>query len=581
MKREATIPRRRACLLCIALLGGISHCGQGVIGGLSASGSTSSAGPSAGAPVTGAPMNSGNTPAPATSSAPSCNGPTVPAVPLQRLTQDQYVNTVRDLLGLTNAASLGLDLPSDEQAGAFRANSIVPIGDLGASQYMVAAQQLATLALGPAQTVLPCAASQLNAACVTQLITQLGERAYRRPFTAVEQAAYATLVGPTNAAGNFQASAQLVIEAMLQSPNFLYRVELAPPNAAAGTTTRLSDYELATRLSYFLRNSMPDDALLAAASAGQLSDPKGLVAQAQRLIGDSHFKDAITSFFTQWMDMDEMSTLTKDPTLYPSFNASLAMAMQNELSDFATYVLMQGDRKLSTLLTAPYSFLSAPLYGVYGLPQPTSYSAATASTTPVMLNPAQRAGLLTEPGFLAVHAHPDQTSPVMTGKVIRENFLCQNLPDPPPNVDTSPPPPNGTQTTRQRFAQHESDPVCGSCHQLMDPIGFGFGNYDAVGAFHTTEAGQPIDASGTILSAGDLTGNFNGAVDLATKLANSQTAQHCVSLQWLRFGLARQDAPEDACSIAAIDGAFDASGHDIQALIMSIVTSDAFGWRAN
>lgn len=547
----------------------------GVSGGHTSGSGNVGAGVTAGLPVGGGAAGSG--------AIAECKGsrtPSVPAVPLQRLTQQQYLNSVRDLLGVPNVASLGLGLPADEKLGTFRSNTIAPLGDLGASQYQSAAQQLATLALNQVPTILPCAPAQLNAACVSQFTTQFGRRAYRRPLTASEQSAYATLVTAPNGAGDFTTSARLVIEAMLQSPNFLYRVELPPANAVAGAPARLAAHELATRLAFFLWNSTPDEALLAAADTNQLAG-QSLTTQAQRLIGDNRFKDGIASFFSQWLDVDTMATMTKDAMLFPAFTPELSAGMQAEPLDFATYVLKQGDGKLSTLLTAPYSILSAPLFSLYGIKQPANYNAGTATTTPVILPATQRAGILTQPGFLAVHAHPDQTSPVLLGKAIRQNFLCQTLPDPPPNVNTSLPAPSPGQTTRQRFAQHELDPVCGACHQLMDPVGLGFSNYDAMGVFQSMESGQPIDASGSLLQAGDATTTFNGVVDLATKLARSQTVQQCASLQWMRFALGRQEAPEDSCSIATVNAEFNKSGQDINALLVSIVSSDAFQWRAN
>jgi hypothetical protein len=510
-----------------------------------------------------------------------CNGPTVPQVPLQRLTQQQYVNSVRDLLALPKVASLGLDLPSDERNGAFRANTTAALTDLSAQQYMAAASQLASLAVAQSPGPLPCAANQVDAACITTFIGDLGKRAYRRPLTQAEQSAYANLVSATNATGDFTTSAKLVIEAMLQSPNFLYRVELPPANAQAGTPTLLSSYEMATRLSYFLWASTPDDALLAAADAGQLATQAGLVTQAKRLLMDPRLKDATSSFFLQWLDLDTIPTLAKDPKLFPTFNTTLANAMQSEALDFAYYVVTQGDGKLPTLLSAPYSILSQPLFSLYGVTPPAGYSGANATTTPVPLDPTQRAGIITEPGFLAVHAHPNETSPVLRGKVIRQNFLCQKMPDPPPNVNTTPPTPTAGETTRQLFAQHESDPVCASCHTLMDPIGFGFENFDPIGAFQTQQAGQTIDSSGNIESGGDVTGTFTGPVDLATKLSKSQTVSHCVALQWMRFALARTEAPEDACSVQDVDTQFDASSDDLNVLFTSIVTSDAFRYRAN
>jgi hypothetical protein len=571
----------RAALLWTILLAG-SHGGlAGCQGDIGVGGGHTSGSGNGGAGVTaGLPLGAGAAGSGAIAECKGSSVPSVPAVPLQRLTQQQYLNSVRDLLGVPNVASLGLGLPADEKLGTFRSNTIAPLGDLGASQYQSAAQQLATLALSQVPTILPCATAQLNAACVSQLTTQFGRRAYRRPLTASEQSAYATLVAASNGAGDFKTSARLVIEAMLQSPNFLYRVELPPAGAVAGTPTRLASHELATRLAFFLWDSTPDETLLAAADTNQLAG-QTLTTQAQRLIGDDRFKDGIASFFSQWLDVDTMPSMTKDATLFPSFTPELGAAMQSEPLNFATYVLKQGDGKLSTLLTAPYSILSAPLFSLYGIKQPANYDAGTAATTPVTLTATQRAGILTQPGFLAVHAHPDQTSPVLLGKAIRQNFLCQTLPDPPPNVNTSLPATSPGQTTRQRFAQHELDPVCGACHQLMDPVGLGFSNYDAIGVFQATEGGQPIDASGNLLQAGDATTTFNGVVDLATKLARSQTVQQCASLQWMRFALGRQEAPEDTCSIATVNAEFNKSGQDINALLVSIVSSDAFQWRAN
>jgi len=571
---------RAAVLRAILLTGiqlGLAGC-QGNIGG--GAGSTPGSGAGGAGVTAGLPVGAGAAGSGAIAACKASAVPSIPAVPLQRLTQQQYLNSVRDLLGMPNIASLGLGLPADEKIGAFRSNTIAPLGDLGASQYQSAAHQLATLAVNQVPTILPCAAAQLNAACVSQFTTQFGRRAYRRPLTTSEQSAYATLVAASNGAGDFKTSARLVMEAMLQSPNFLYRVELPPAGAVAGTPLRLGAHELATRLAFFLWDSTPDETLLAAADGNQLAG-QALTTQTQRLIADNRFKDGIASFFSQWLDVDTMATMTKDAKLFPAFTPALGAAMQSEPLDFATYVLKQGDGKLSTLLTAPYSILSAPLFSVYGIKQPANYNAGAAATTPVTLPATQRAGLLTQPGFLAIHAHPDQTSPVLLGKAIRQNFLCQTLPDPPPNVNTSLPATSPGQTTRQRFAQHELDPVCGACHQLMDPVGLGFSNYDAMGVFQVMEGGQTIDASGNLLQAGDATTTFNGVVDLATKLARSQTVQQCASLQWMRFALGRQEAPEDACSIASINADFNKSGQNINALLVSIVSSDAFQWRAN
>ncbi len=363
---------------------------------------------------------------------------------------------------------------------------------------------------------------------------------------------------------------------MLQSPFFLYHVEFGreDPEAPAGLRA-LDDYELASRLSYFLWNSMPDDTLFAAAKAGELTTEDGLRAQVDRMLADPKAQDAITEFHLQWMGVDEIEGLEKDGATFPDFTSELAVAMKEDTATFAAKIILEGDAKVETLLTADYTFTGDPqLLALYGATLPSGWVAGD----PVPLPAGQRAGLLTQPSILAQHSHANQTSPVHRGVLVRQNLLCQVLPPPPPDVDNVPPDPDPNATTRERFDQHTSDPTCAGCHALIDPIGFGLENFDGIGAFRTMEGDLPVDASGELVST-DVDGPFDGGVELAQRLAHSALVQECVTRQWFRFAFGRGETKDDACTMESLLGTFEESGHDVRVLLREIALSNAFKYR--
>jgi hypothetical protein len=245
------------------------------------------------------------------------------------------------------------------------------------------------------------------------------------------------------------------------------------------------------------------------------------------------------------------------------------------------HVLWSGDRKFHTLLTAPVAFVSGPLAELYGLPKQSG-----SSTTPkmVMLPEKQgRAGILTQAGFASVQAHPDQTSPVLRGKFIRTKLMCQPPPPPPPDLDISPPDAKAGGTARERFSAHlTAGTSCNNCHQVMDPIGLAFENFDALGQYRTTEDGQNIDVSGSILGAKDpnLKGEFTGVRELATKLADSSQVRDCVATQWFRFAAGRGEVERDACALATLQDTFSSSDGDLLELLVGMTQTDAFWYRA-
>jgi hypothetical protein len=503
----------------------------------------------------------------------ACADVSVGVSPLRRLTRSQYDNTVRDLLGVTGSPSAALT--PDEKAGAFFSNGTAPVSELVVEQYMRVAEEIAETAMADVDTLVPCPAGTDEAACGQQFVDDFGMRAFRRPLTEDERVVLVGLFEQGREAAGLAGGLQMVVQTALQSPQFLYHVELGMPQPG-GTQdiVALGEYELASKLSYFLWDSMPDDALLDAAAAGELAEPDALRAQAERMLADDRASDAIASFHGQWLHLDELAGLEKNPEVYPEIDTAMREAMANETTRFADWVIRHDDARLQTLLTASYSFVEGPLADLYGLAP-----GDVDPTMPVELDPTQRAGLLTHAGVLAMHAHADQSSPIRRGKLVRETILCTPLSPPPPEVDVVPPPVDPNATTRERFDQHRTDPACAGCHMLIDPLGFGFEHYDGIGRWRDTEAGKPVDASGEILSTDDIDGEFDGAVELAERLASSEQVRTCLAEQWFAFGFGRAPGDDDACSFDTMYEAFEGSDHDIRALLLSMVTTDSFRYR--
>jgi hypothetical protein len=384
---------------------------------------------------------------------------------------------------------------------------------------------------------------------------------------------YVTLYGVGKQNGGAANGFRLVVEAMLQSPFFLYHHDVGSSGTPQTKAVAVTPYELASRLSYFLWNSMPDANLFTLAGNGTLSDSAVLSAQVERMLADAKASTTIGLFHRQWLALEDLPSRDKDPTAFPAYSEALVDAMLQETSMFSDFVVRKGDGLLKTLLTSNLAFPQAGLFKVYGVAQPAGFSVGSS----VMLNAAQRAGILTQAAFLARNAHRDQSSPVHRGIVVRENLLCQTIPSPPANVNNAPPPPSAATSTRERFAQHSSDPACAGCHVLMDPIGVGFEHYDAIGAYRTTDGLGAVDATGAINgTAANLDGAFDGAVELANKLAGATQVEDCLANQWFRFSLGRIESTDDACSVLSIRNGFRASGGNIRALLTQIAVSDAF-----
>ena len=500
----------------------------------------------------------------------SCDAPDVGIARLRRLTRAEYRNTIRDLLGLP--AAIETFQPDDATHG-YAANAVVPVTRVAVEDYQRSAESLA--AAIDLVTLLPCNAAD-GSACARTFIEDFGPRAYRRPLESSEIDSLLALFEQEHAEAGFDAAARLVVEAMLMSPSFLYRVELGAGGDGSDVVP-LTDYELASRLSYFLWASTPDDALLAAAAQGSLSDPAELEAQARRMLEDDKARDALVSFYEQWLELTELTSIQKDAGLYPEASPALLSAMYVETMVFIDAVMRGPDPSLRHLLTASYSYANATMAEHYGVTPPSNDPGAWLK---VELPAGQRSGLLTHASVMTALAEPNQASPVLRGQFVRARLMCSPPPPPPADADITPPEVDPSLPTADRWAQHREDPACRGCHELMDPIGLGFSHYDAIGRWTTQDGEHPVDAGGEILHGGDLDGTFDGAVELGARLAESPQVHQCVARQWLRFALGRFEAEEDQCSLDAIDLAFADDELDLHELVVAIVTSDTFRyWR--
>jgi mono/diheme cytochrome c family protein len=441
-------------------------------------------------------------------------------------------------------------------------------------QYMKAASAIAAQALDGASALVPCQASTADAACAEALVRQLGRRAFRRPLAEPEVARYKALFGAQAAP---ESGLRVVLEVMLSSPHFLYRSELGEPQPDG--TYRLTPYEIAGALSYQFWGTSPDPDLLLAAEQGDLSTPDGIEVQARRLLADPRSRAVAAAFALQWLGVERITGEVKSQLLFPTFEHATGVAMAEETSRFFTHVVFDGSHRLDELFTADYTFVDQPLAAFYGLPAP---SGGAGQWGKVSLPPARRAGVLAHGSILGSYAHSDQTSPIRRGVFVRETLLCQPLGTPPPQAGGVPKvDPNAT--TRERFRQHTDNPVCKTCHQYIDPVGFGFEGFDAVGRPRDTEGGVAIDATGDLtdverLGAGTHAA-FDGLPQLAAALVSSEQLHACFALQYYRFAHGALEGPADACALQGIREAFDKSGHDVQELMVAVTRSPSFWGR--
>ncbi len=505
----------------------------------------------------GAPEPGGDNAEPFPGIQPGDPGPTA----MRRLTNDEYRNTLQDLLKLPAPPS---DPLMPDPSGLGYDNFPSSISSVLGSQYATMAARLAGEA-NVAQ-VAPCASTGMESTCADKFISAFGKRAHRRPLTSADTKAYRALFDLARTTGTYADGIKLVTEAMLQSPHLLYRLEYG----ATGARRTLTPHEVASELSYLLTLSMPDAELMAAADANALETPAQIEAQARRLLELPRAKIALRKFVAQWMTVGSVTGINKDATLFPMFDDALKSAMAAESDRFIDAVLWEGDGTLKTLLSAPFSFVNSALARVYDLSDPGGDELVMAN-----LNDRQRAGILTHASLLSVQAHAYDSFPIARGLFIRVRLMCQPLPPPPMGEVIALPPPDPKLTTRERFAAHSENPACAGCHALIDPLGFGLENYDAIGRFRTMENGRPIDARGQ-MSESDVDGPYTGGVELAGKLSSSATVRLCAGIQAARWVFGRPEIESDREVAKTMEAQLGAAGLDLRELLVAMTKTESF-----
>jgi hypothetical protein len=396
------------------------------------------------------------------------------------------------------------------------------------------------------------------------------------PPTATEAARLRTVFTAGAADGGFVGGIQLMVEAVLQSPAFLYRAELgAADPSLPKNVVRLTDYEIATELSFLITGSMPDDWLFAAAESGHLKTADDLRLQALRLMASPAAMPAFRAFVHEWMATDQVASLDKAHSAYPSFTPAVAASMAGELDRYFDAVLWKGPGSLRELFSSSRSFVDPTLAGLYQVPP------GSGGFEPTTLDAHTRRGVMTRAGFLAAHADTDSSGPIPRGVFVLGAILCSPPHPPPPNIPAAPPPSMAAQnheTTRQRFDQHLTETFCRGCHTQIDGVGFGFEEFDGVGAYRTIENGSPVDTSG-VLQGTDVDGPFVGVSELSDKLMTSQQVLGCFIKQVYRFAMGQEETDDSSRMLSAIGTGFSADAR-VTDVFMSLATDRGFVLRS-
>jgi hypothetical protein len=496
-----------------------------------------------------------------------------------RLSHAQWENSVRDLLRLEAASGLSATFPTEASGGGYLFDN--PAEALQVEQSLWGAYGPAAATLAQLVTRSSTSLSRIvpgtsgdEGVRARAFVIEFGERAFRRPLSEGEITSYLEVYADGRTAYDdstgFAAGLRLVIEAMLQSPLFLYRIE-ASSSVEAGRVM-LSDWEIAQRLSYFLTNSMPDDELFAAARAGQLTRLEGVEQQVARLLAEPAARAALGHFHDQLLNLPAYTGIAPSPALFPQvsseFGSSLLASTRALLGDLV-FGQQQG---FADLMTTTRAFVDADLARLYGVS-----GSFGSELVAVELPAAERRGLFTQAGFLAANATGISPDPIHRGVFVAKRVLCREIAAPPDDV--TPLPPSGIGTNRQIVEEHtESSPGCAYCHQQrINPYGFVFENYDAVGAYRTVDNGLPVNAAAVPMLDGD-TLPVTGALEFATALSTSREAHDCFAQHLFEYALGRNATEADQPMIHSL-GQASLDGRSIIELVSSLALSPAFRER--
>ncbi len=516
--------------------------------------------------------------------APSALEPGPPV--LARLTNEEYLNTLRDLVAPLELKELP-ELPRQNATGGFANNwEGQVVTDRLVEQVERGADAVArTVHAGLAQLSLskcPPSGEAEEKACVESFLDAFGERAYRRPLHEAEREAALAFFDKSRTDHGFDLGFQMLVQGLVQAPQFVYRVEFGEPTNDPDVF-KLSGHEVAARLSYLLWDTMPDADLFEAARKGKLDTAAGVAAQVERMLADPRGRATARDFSNQFMDLEHLATKLspskKNAQMFPNYNEATATALLEGLEAFAEDALMGENGGLRKLLTSQKAWVneaSAPVYGLTGL--------RGLDLVEVDLPDQQRRGLLTQAGLLAGLSHETVQASVLRGVFVMEKILCQKPPPVPEGLTFDPPTldPSKPKTNRQILVEdHEAQGgACQSCHSFIDGIGFAFENYNAIGAWQDEEAGLPIDPTGELMGTSDVDGKYtDGALPMIDALATSGQVAQCFVEHWHRYAMTRSAVESDGCDIARLTDKVVEGDDSLGGLLRGLVSSPSFRYR--
>ncbi len=490
------------------------------------------------------------------------------------ITTEQYLNSLEYIFG--PSIDLEVEFPPLQRRDGLLANSAASegISDTKLQQFQRAASSVAAQVVDAQHRdyLIPCTPASIDAPdaqCATEFLSETGRLLYRRPLSDVELTAY--VEGAAQAAtklNDFYAGLAVALEGMLISPNVLFIVEHAEPDPKAKGNLRLDAYSLASRLSFFLWNASPDSGLLDAAANGELQTKAGLVRSVDRMMASPRLVDGVRAFFSDMLRFDEFATLSKDPLIYPTFTSVTAAAAREQTLRTVIDHLVTNEQDYRDLYTTRSTFISPVLAALYGMP------ATTTGWAPYTFPPdSARIGLQGHVSFLALNAHPGRSSPTLRGMAVREVFLCQTVPPPPPGVDFSAleNPDSDYPTQRARVAQHVENPSCAGCHKIMDPIGLALENFNGAGSYRLKQNGVLIDTSGMLDGV-----EYDNVAGLALALHDNPALPSCLVERVFSYGTGGPTSPEDRALLEYLNENFATEGYRVPGLLRTIALSDAF-----
>ncbi len=497
-------------------------------------------------------------------------------MPVARLSRTEYVNTVRWLIG---DAAFEPQVAFSPETGSASGFLVAPqnMSTKDLRDLREAAERAADVATRDPQKLTGCDPATMDDACLQTFIKKFGRRAWRRPLTDGESADHAALFKDARQKIGLDVTLSLgtVVAAILQSPHFLFKWEVgADRPVRVGDAVALTRYQLSSRLSFFLSDSAPDEALIADVDGGKFQTAEDLSRAIKRLLENGPALSRVFGkFHTAWLGLGKLSDLRKDTKKYKYWEPQIALDLESELQAFVDAVLVKGDGKFNTLLTAPYAFANARTSKIYG-----SNITGTALRR-FDLDPAQRKGLLLGAPFLAVTGGEADSVAPRRGLQVWKQLFCGDIPNPPMDVPKlDPPKPN--QTTRQRFEEQHDKLVCAkACHGILDPVGFAFENFGGAGDFRTFDNGQPVDSSGKVTTPMGTTLVFSNGVDFVSQLSASPEVHRCVATQWFRYATGRRELESEGVDLDLVAKKFGDADTKITTLLDAIVQSRGFRMR--